>query len=90
MLLPKKEFLDHSSRTDESFRPAQVAEKNSTNIRSQFRSGVVGGLLPLRQEHFGCTMGADLMGLQPASQVADSMVRKLIGKWRMTWALLNT
>ena len=52
---------------------------------SGFRSVVAGGLLPLRQEHSWCTMGADLK-----FQVADSMVRKLIGEWRMTWGLLNT
>jgi hypothetical protein len=53
--------------------------------RSGSRSGVAGGLPQLRQEHLGCMQGAELMGLHPAFQGADSMVRKLIGKGRMTW-----
>jgi len=42
-------------------------------------------LFGLTVSSFGSTVGADLMGLRPAFQVADSMVRKLIAKWRMTW-----
>jgi hypothetical protein len=30
-----------------------------------------------------------LVVLRPAFQVADNVVRKLIAKWRMTWALLK-